>query len=118
MEYQLICMSSDGEYVMDYKGSLEDCQSASANIGSKWFFYPFHFIIDKNETVIDTGCGLIHMGTKEPFLELLFKNRKLKEVQKVFKNTYEYIEKENIECDNLEFESIMIDRNRILLQKG
>ena len=34
MKYQLICMTFDGDYVNDFKGTLKECENVSADMGS------------------------------------------------------------------------------------
>ena len=116
MEYNLICMSFDGDYVKDFTGSIEECQNVSGDMGSKWYFYPFHFIITNKGTVMDTCCGLIDLNTNESFLSKLFKNRKIKTVQNVFKKLYEYCDSEGLSLDGNAYESLMIELNTNLLR--
>jgi len=50
--YKLILISPDGDYVTELpKETIDECGDQSANMGSRWFFYPFHFIIKDNEQV-------------------------------------------------------------------
>ena len=80
----LIFMSFDGEYVRDSEHeTTEEAIRAAENIGSKWLFYPFCFILSGNK-IVETGEGIIRMSDKKAFLELLFKNRKLTTVKKHF----------------------------------
>lgn len=116
-QYKLICMSFDGEFVTDSIGTLEDCLNRSANMGSKWYFYPFHFIVTiGNGKVVETSTGLVVMGTGESFQSKLFKGRKLSTVKKVFANTYKRAESEDLQLDCLEFEHYMIAHNQKLLR--
>jgi hypothetical protein len=115
-QYNLICMSFDGDFVRDSIGTLEQCQNQSADIGSKWYFYPFHFITTLSGVVVDTGTGLVDMTTKESFQSKLFKGRKLSTVKKVFKNTYDIAAKRELQLDCLEYEHFMIEHNRSLLR--
>jgi len=63
--YQLICMSFDGEYVIERPKfeSIEDAWDYSNNLGSKWFFFPFHFVI-KGKTIKDTPDQLRYFNNK------------------------------------------------------
>ena len=61
--YQLICMAFDGDYVterLEFK-SIDDAWEYSNNLGSKWFFFPFHFVI-KNLTIKDSPDLLKHFN--------------------------------------------------------
>ena len=70
-------MSFDGEFVKDHKGTLGECLEASGNLGSKWFFYPFHFIVTNGGKVVD--CPDLLLGQ-------LFIGRYLRTVSKTFKD--------------------------------
>jgi hypothetical protein len=108
-EFDLIFMTFDGDYVKDSSHSnLEEAEKAFSEIGSKWFFYPFGFIL-RGTKVIESGEGLIRMKDHKAFSELMFKGRKLTTVVKTFKKTLEYCEKTGIEVGCDEFECIMID---------
>ena len=109
MDYQLICMSFDGEYVKDYKGSFEGCNNTSNDIGSKWFFYPFHFIIDENKMIESADSSLFNMKTRKPILNELFKYSKLNKVIEVFKKINQHCINNDLECDCDQFEILIID---------
>lgn len=61
---KLILMSFDGEYQTE-KPKFPTAQKAweyADNLGSKWFFYPFAFVVDNNvKTIVDTPNGLEYM---------------------------------------------------------
>lgn len=110
-EFTLICMSFDGQYVTDSThNTIEDAENASADIGSKWFFYPFHFIIS-GKTVKETGEGLINMATKKGYLEMMFKGKRLQTVVNAFIKANNYCTANEMEVDSLQFEEILIDQN-------
>jgi len=73
-KYQLICMSFDGDYVTERPKfeSIDDAWEHSCNLGSKWYFYPFHFVI-VNSTIKDTPDGLQY-----------FINKRIKTIKKIF----------------------------------
>jgi len=54
---KLICMSFDGEYQTE-RPVFQDSDKAweySNDLGSKWYFYPFHFVVsDSGKTIVDT----------------------------------------------------------------
>jgi len=65
--YKLLLMANDGEFVTEGSNlTLEEAADLSANMGSRWIFYPYHFIIkDKgkvslNQRIIDAGDCLEH----------------------------------------------------------
>ncbi len=55
--YKIICMSFDGDYQTE-KPEFETINEAweySNDLGSKWFFYPFHFVVNiTGKTIRDT----------------------------------------------------------------
>lgn len=67
MKYKLICMAFDGDYKEERPlfDSIEDAWSYSNDLGSKWYFYPFHFVVtESGKTIRDSiselsqYCGL------------------------------------------------------------
>ena len=73
-QYQIICMSFDGAYQRENPefNTIEKAWDYSNDLGSKWFFYPFHFVV-KNETIKDA-----------PELLEWTKNKRIKTVAKIF----------------------------------
>ena len=44
--YQALLVAPDGEYVFDYRAkTVEEVIEQLCNRGSKWFFYPFEFVV-------------------------------------------------------------------------
>jgi hypothetical protein len=61
MKYKLICMSFDGDYIEErpFFDSIEDAWNYSNNLGSKWFFYPYHFVVtESGKTIRDSAPRL------------------------------------------------------------
>lgn len=84
--YKLLLLTPDGENSItegDGKGwSIEDCSRESANMGSKWIFHPYHFIIiDKGENRVFNSQLIIKAGEG---LER-FERRRVGYVRKTFK---------------------------------
>ena len=55
--YNLICMSFDGDYVTEGRDfeSVDAAWNRSNDMGSRWFFYPFHFVTTgSGKTIADT----------------------------------------------------------------
>jgi len=80
-------MAFDGEYRKEAPlfESIEKANEYSNDLGSKWFFYPFHFVTTESyKTIIDAGYGLTH-------LEKL----RTSTVAKIFKKLTEKPEMEN-----------------------
>jgi hypothetical protein len=68
--YTTLCMAPDGEFVTDgeFETKEEACEN-SAEMGSRWIFYPFHFIVKKdygmlNKHVLVAGELLEHLEGK------------------------------------------------------
>jgi len=66
-------MSFDGDYQRERLkfDTIGEAWEYSNDLGSKWFFYPFHFVV-KGETIKDAPAMLDYM-----------KNKRIKTVQKV-----------------------------------
>jgi len=89
-KYQLICMSFDGDYVREDPKfeTIDQSWEYSNNLGSKWFFYPFPFIVS-GETV---------RGSLEPCEH--FNGRRIKSLSRVFKYTSMLPEAQNMQTDD------------------
>jgi len=63
-KYNLVCIAPDGDHIIDAKDkTYEECVRAERDMGSRWFFYPFHVITnDSNVTVVDAFDDM------EPFI--------------------------------------------------
>lgn len=115
-KYQLICMTFDGDFVNDFKGTIKECENVSADMGSKWYFYPFHFIVTEKGTVMSAGGSLVNMKTKEYYMDRLFLKRNIKTIQKKFKEAQKFLKSESIEVDATGFEEVLIELNQNLLR--
>ena len=75
MKYNLICMAFDGDYVIERPEfeSIDKAWEYSNDLGSKWYFYPFHFVI-VNKTIRDTPDNLEY-----------FINKRIKTISRIFK---------------------------------
>lgn len=102
--YQLICMAFDGEYVTERPkfDSIDDAWEYSNNLGSKWHFYPFHFVI-KNKTIKDSPDPLSY-----------FNNKRIKTVSKLFEKLSEKPELDGADVDD--FTIALIDEIIILTE--
>jgi hypothetical protein len=115
--YSLIFMSFDGDIVTDKTSeNIDELIYEWENIGSKWFFYPFGFITS-GEKIKISGDGLIRMRDKKSYSDLMFTGRELKTIQKVFKDTFDFCEKNEIEnLDCFEYENLIIELNKKLIR--
>lgn len=80
MTYSLVCMSFDGDYVIEgtFK-TLEQAWERNENMGSRWVFYPFRFVSTESlRTVLDAY----------PPLEFL-KGKKISDVKNLFRSVFE-----------------------------
>lgn len=91
--YQLICMSFDGEYVTEHPAfkSIEDTWEYSNDLGSKWYFYPFHFVV-KGSIIKDTPTHLD-----------FFKNEKIATVCEIFNRLSKKKDLEGVDIDTFMF---------------
>jgi hypothetical protein len=76
-KYKLILMSFDGEYVTERPlfDTVDDAWEYENDLGSKWFFYPFPFVVTESGLTIvgcpeDMGC---FYGKRVATVEKLFK---------------------------------------------
>lgn|SRR6056300_926710 len=92
-KYQLICMAFDGDYVTErFKfESIEDAWEYSNDLGSKWYFYPFHFVV-ANQTIRDTPDQLRY-----------FNNKRIKTIKKIFNQLSKKPELIGADVDNFMF---------------
>lgn len=80
--YSLICMGFDGEYVIEKDGftTVNDAWKHANNMGSRWYFYPFHMVTTaSHKTVVNASYGLECVSGK-----------RLNTVSKLFKKVSEY----------------------------
>lgn len=91
--YQIICMSFDGDYQRERPEfeTIDDAWEYSNDLGSKWFFYPFHFVVSGN-TIADAP---------EPMEKL--KRKQIKTVKKLFQQLSEEPEMQGVEADEFVF---------------
>lgn len=108
-KFILFQMAFDGDYVKDSEhGTLEEAEETSADLGSKWYFYPFSIIV-KGQTVVETGgnnYGKDENGDFYCILSNLLKGKRLTTVQKIFKRVSELPEAQNV--DGTRFEDLLI----------
>jgi len=105
--YKLLQFSFDGEYVIDSEHeTIEDAQEASADLGSKWFFYPLTVIIS-GQTVQETGGAFYNMKTGVCLLSEKLKGKRVKTVCKILKKASERPEMEGAEWE--EFEDYLLE---------
>jgi len=107
-QYRLICMAFDGDYVTDSIGSMEDCENKSSNMGSNWYFYPWHIITTIEGKIIVKMFGGIIDNELNPLMGIKFNGRKIDTVKTIFKECCDKIE-EGKELNIYEFEEIILE---------
>jgi len=57
-KYNLVCIAPDGDHVTELRDkTLQECINRTWEMGSRWYFYPFHVITTlSGNTVADVGC--------------------------------------------------------------
>lgn len=95
--YKLICMAFDGDYITEGNvfsddrafETIADAWERSSDMGSRWFFYPFHFVVTESGlTIADAPDGLE-----------IFNGRRVKTVAKIFKATATIPELVGADCE-------------------
>lgn len=56
-KYNLLCMSFDGDFVIETNrgepfDSISEAWAHSNDMGSRWYFYPFHFVVTESRLTI------------------------------------------------------------------
>jgi hypothetical protein len=76
--YQLICMSFDGAYVKEFHNfqTIDQAWRYSNDMGSRWYFYPFHFVT--------TESGLTIADAPRPLGWMI--RKRVKSIKKIFKS--------------------------------
>jgi len=63
MTYRLIVMSFDGDYKTESPQfeNIDDAWDYANDLGSKWYFYPFYFVVDQAGEVVATPQLMEHL---------------------------------------------------------
>ena len=85
----LICMSFDGDYITEARDvlSVDAAWEHAENMGPRWFFYPFHFVL--------TGSGKSIKAAAYGLEQ--FVGRRLDKVVAEFKDAAEEMTKETVD---------------------
>ena len=85
MAYNLIVMSFDGEYKKEGQfDTIDQAWERSNDMGTRWFFYPFHFVTTE-KTIVDSGiAGLI--------------GKRIKTVQNIFNKHSKRPDMQGVDC--------------------
>ena len=100
MKYKLICMSFDGEYKTESPefNEIQEAWNYSNDLGSKWFFYPFHFVVSESGKTIK-DC---------PYPLDVFINRRVETVSKIFEVNSTRDDMQNADCETFSFNLVVI----------
>jgi hypothetical protein len=91
-KYKLLVMSFDGDSKVEKSEfeTVEEVWGYSNDLGSKWFFYPFHFVISASgKTIIDSVPPLDR-----------FNGLRVKTVQEIFEITSKRPDTQGLNCDD------------------
>ena len=91
---KLICMTFDGDYVTEGEfASVEDAWERADDMGSRWYFYPFHFVTtESGKTVKDAPELLAHL-----------KGVRVKEVARHFASVAALPEAQGVDAERFAF---------------
>jgi hypothetical protein len=94
-------MSFDGEYKLESPvfDTIPDAWNYGNELGSKWYFYPFHFVVtESGKTIRDTPNQLEE-----------FDNISVKKVASIFNNTNKMLDDKKLNADCDQFISYLVD---------
>lgn len=104
--YTLFMVTFDGDYVKDSEhNTIEEAQDAIANMGSKWFFYPFPVIVKnhtKNKIIAETGGIFFNIQTGECLLNKKFQGKHFNTLLQTFTQASKKNELLNADADQFE----------------
>src|SRR5258706_8044038 len=92
----LICMTFNGDYVTEKRAEFETVEDAwehANDMGSRWYFYPFCFVVTESGLTI-----------KDSPHELSFMNgKRVTTIEKFFEYVSDFPEKEEVDSDEFLF---------------
>ena len=93
--YKLICMAFDGEYVTEHETfeTIDETWNYSNDLGSKWCFFPFHFVITESGKTVKSSSSLLEFCN----------NKRLKTIQKMFEQVSKLPEAQNMDAEDFAF---------------
>lgn len=79
---KILCMSFDGETQLERPTfqTVDDTWEYASDLGSKWYFYPFYFVVtDSGKTIKDAPYPLdVYTGCRVKTVKKLFKTASAK----------------------------------------
>lgn len=90
---KLICMTFNGDSVTEGEfDSVNEAWERSEDMGSRWFFFPFHFVLtETGKTIKDTFQGLEWM-----------KGKRLSTIKKIFSELYKQPDMKNATAEDFQ----------------
>lgn len=81
MKFKLVCLAFDGDMMVERPtfDSIEEASDYSNDMGSKWIFYPFHFVVTESLKTVKEGPPLLYF----------LKEKRLSTVRRIFKKVYD-----------------------------
>jgi hypothetical protein len=94
-KYQLIVMSFDGEYKREFHdfATIEAAWEYSNGMGSRWYFFPFHFVT--------TESGKTIADAPHPFENLI--GERVNYIQKIFNSASKRTDTQDMGVDEYAF---------------
>jgi hypothetical protein len=94
LKYRLVCLSFDGHYITEGSfASKDDAWERSDEMGSRWYFYPFHFVVTDKLTIVDAPHGPLQWAIRKP----------LGTVARLFKDASERADMQNLDCEEFAY---------------
>ena len=110
-KYWLMCMSFDGGYVREGEfNTIDDVWNYSNDMGSRWWFYPFHFVV-RGQTIVDVPDDIFGWCSR----------RKIKTVIKIFNEFSQRDDTQGMDCDDFAwylYDRITFTNGRLIIDKN
>jgi hypothetical protein len=85
-KYKLIVMSFDGEYKTEHPEfeTIDKAWEYSNDLGSKWYFYPFHFVVTQSTKTVKAAGYFLEFteGLRTKTVARIFEDHSKKEETK------------------------------------
>lgn len=112
MTYNLIVMAFDGEVQLERVGfkTVEEAWEHANNMGSRWYFYPFHFVTTASSKTIVEACGSLDELNGKRLKTVVdsclsgMNGKRLKTVRALFKELSEQLGMENAGVEDFIYE--------------
>ena len=91
-KFKLVCLAFDGDMVVERPtfDSIEEASDYSDDMGSKWIFYPFHFVVTDSLKTVKEGDQRLYF----------LKEKRLSTVRRIFKKVYDETGSEELQYDD------------------